>query len=147
MMDEETISDTIQKIIPKELSILGRWDFIISDEDKKPLRGGFSILKIKEIPVPLNSIVILLNVLRHYSAEVVDLLISDRGSEINAAVVYSETGKAIKRGEILGVVKISDTSPKERNKAVEIFKEFNKKLAEIESRMGNSFIKSQWPIL
>ncbi len=129
------------------MSILGRWEFIIADEDKKPSRGSFSILKIKEIPIPPNSIVILLNVLKHYNAEVVDLLISDRGSEINAAVLYSETGKAIKRGEILGVVKISDTSPKERNKAVEIFKEFNKKLAELENGMGNSFIKSQWPIL
>ncbi|MEM0203649.1 MAG: DUF22 domain-containing protein [Archaeoglobaceae archaeon] len=147
MIDGEIINSMIQKIIPKELSILGRWELIIADEDKKPLKGSFSVLKIKEIPVPPNSIVILMNVLKHYSAEVVDLLISDKGSEINAAVVYSESGKMIRKGEVVGLVKISDTTPKERHKAVEIFRELNKKLGEIENGIGDRFIKSQWPML
>ncbi|MEM0088175.1 MAG: DUF22 domain-containing protein [Archaeoglobaceae archaeon] len=147
MIEGELINSMIQKIIPKELSAIGRWELIIADEDKKPLKGGFSIIKIREIPVPPNSIVILMNVLKHYSAEVVDLLISDKGSEINAAIVYSVSGKTIRAGEVLGAVKISDTTPKERHKVVEVFWEFSRKLSEIQNEIGDSFIRSQWPMV
>lgn len=147
MMDEEVIRSKIHGILPKELSILGRWELIIADEDKKPMRGIFSILKVKEILVPPNSIVIFINVLKHYSAEVVDLLISDEGNKINAVVIYSETDRIIRKGDVLGVVKISDTAPRERKKIIEIFQELNRKLTGIENGVGDTFIKSRWPIL
>ncbi|MEM1578632.1 MAG: DUF22 domain-containing protein [Archaeoglobaceae archaeon] len=147
MMEEGIIKSRIQEILPKELSILGRWELIISDEDKRPLKGNFSLLRVRDIPIQPNSIVIFINIFKHYSAEVVDLLISEEGNKINTAVIYSESGRPIKRGEVIGVVKISDTAPKERKKILEVFRELNRKLGEIENGVGDSFIRSQWPIL
>lgn len=147
MIDGELIKNMVREIIPRELSAVGRWELVIADEDKKLSKGSFSILKIKKISVPPNSIVVLMNVLRHSNAELVDLLISDEGGEIDGAVVYSEYSRLIKSGEILGVVKISDTSPKEKHKVLEVFRELKKRLDSIENGIGDSFIKHQWPVI
>ncbi|KUJ92850.1 MULTISPECIES: DUF22 domain-containing protein [Archaeoglobus] len=145
MIDGDIIN-SMREVIPKELSIIGRWELIIADEDKKLLRG-FSILRIREIPIPPNSIIIPVNVLRHSSVEIVDLLISDRGGEINTAVVFSESGKVVRKGEILGVVKISDTAPKEEHKILEVFRDLKRKLDEMENEFEESFLKPQWPVI
>ncbi len=79
--------------------------------------------------------------------EIVDLLISDRGGEINTAVVFSESGKVVRKGEILGVVKISDTAPKEEHKILEVFRDLKRKLDEMENEFEESFLKPQWPVI
>ncbi|MEM4472231.1 MAG: DUF22 domain-containing protein [Archaeoglobaceae archaeon] len=146
-MEEEIIRNKIREMISPELSSIGRWELIISDEDKKPLKGDFSLLKIKEIMVKPNSIIVLINVLKHYSAEVVDLLISEKGDRINTAVIYSETGKMIRKGEVIGIVKISDAVPIEKSRILEFFRKIRSTIDGFENDMGDIFIKSQWPIV
>jgi hypothetical protein len=140
----ETSLKDIQKFFPREVAILGgRWDYLIANENKKLPARDFSIIKVKEVQIPPNSIVIPIMALKRHKIDVVDLLISEKPGIIDSVIVYSETEEFVESGTLLAILKITPAIPVEKN----IILEFFRSLGKLERDMEEKFIKTSWPIL
>jgi len=142
-MIETGVRDEIRRVFPREVAILGgRWDYLIADENKKLPARDFSLIKVKDVQIPPNSIVIPIMALKRCKIDVVDLLISERPGIIDSAIVYSEAEEFVKAGEVLAVLKITPATPVEKIKILELFR----MLGRLERDMEEKFIKTSWPI-
>jgi hypothetical protein len=120
----------------------GRWDYLIANENKKLPARDFSIIRVKEVQIPSNSIVIPIMALKRHKIDVVDLLISEKPGIIDSVIVYSETEEFVESGTLLAILKITPAIPVEKN----IILEFFRSLGKLERDMEEKFIKTSWPI-
>jgi len=143
-MIETSLKYEIERLFPHEIAILGgRWDRIIADENKTLHAKDFSLIRVKSIQIPPNSILIPIPVLKRNEIEIIDLLMSEKPGRIDSAIIYSETKNNIKEGEILAILKISPAVPVGKNKILEVFRQLTSvKNYEIEEK----FIRSYGPI-
>ncbi len=114
-MEPTNVGDICNSFFPKELRISGRWELIICDENKRIKGRDFNLVKIKEIQVPPNSIVVPINILSRHGAEIVDVIISERQGFIDSVVLYSAKSFHVMTSEVLGVLKISNAVPFEKS--------------------------------
>ncbi len=133
----------VKKFFPREVAILGgRWDYLIANENKKLPARDFSIIRVREVQIPPNTIVVPIMALKRRKIDVVDILISEKPGIIDSAIVYSESEEFVESGEMLAILKITPAIPVERNRILDFFKTLGK----LEKEMEEKFIKTNWPI-
>lgn len=108
-------------IIKKEIEVqpfgyryspIARWECLIADENKKVEYGKPTIVKIKRIEIPKNTIVYPLFIMRHAFGTVIDLYYDkppkrvEDGIKIDKVVFLPIHDGEIKRNELLGVVNL-----------------------------------------
>jgi len=147
-MDVESESKrVIQDLIPPELKFLGmRCEPVLVAENKKIKKGNFTTVKIEGIEIEPNTIAVLVNFVKNTRVEVMDIFVSEKPNVADTAIIYANESCLIKKGEVLGFLKISRTIPVEENAVLDLFKKISKILTDVEEKMEVSFVRSQWPI-
>uniref|UniRef100_A0A7C2SL91 DUF22 domain-containing protein n=1 Tax=Archaeoglobus fulgidus TaxID=2234 RepID=A0A7C2SL91_ARCFL len=137
----------IQDLIPSELKFIGmRCEPILAAEGKEVKKGHFTTIKIEGIEIEPSTIAVLVNFVKNTRIEILDIFVSEKANVADTAVIYANESCKIKKGEVLGFLKISRTIPVEENAVMHILKKINKMLTDVEEKMEEKFVKSDWPI-
>jgi len=140
----EDLQKQIIDFLPKEIKMSGlSWEPIISAETKIMSKGSFSILRIRDIEIPKNSIAVLVNFIKNLHIEVVDILISEKPGILDSVVVYVNQNCTVKKDELIGFLKLSPAIPTDKIAILEFFKKLRG--LHFES-LEEYFLKTQWPV-
>jgi hypothetical protein len=108
------------RILRKKVSIppfgfkrgqVARWECLVSDEDKKMEYGKPTILKVKEIQIPKNTIPYPFSITRHAYGTFIDIYL-ERPKKVeeefvaNKVVFLPITDGVVRKGEILGILNL-----------------------------------------
>ncbi len=91
-------------------SPVARWEVLVADERKELTYGEPTIVKVKRVRVPPNTILYPLHIMRHAYGTVVDVFCDcppwkvEEGGEIRKVVFLPITDGLIREGELLGVL-------------------------------------------
>jgi len=147
MVTKDNIGETVLACLPKEFALRGiKWKLIIAAESKSLKKGTFSLIKIEEIEIPPNSVLIPVGIVKHDTLEVVDILSSEKLGFVDTAVIYTARNGEVRKGEILSLLKISRVIPVKKNKATKVLKLLNKKLETIENDVERAVTSTNWPL-
>lgn len=137
----------INDLFPPELKFLGmRYEPVLADENKEIKKGNFTTVKIEGIEIEPNTIAVLVNFVKNTRVEIMDIFVSEKPNVVDTAILYANESCLIKKGDILGFLKITRTIPVEENAVLDIFKRISKMLTDVEEKMEENFVRSEWPI-
>ncbi len=106
----------------------GNWELLIADEDRKVKRGEIGLVKVKEITLEPKTVVSPLFIMRHGLGVVIDVYKTGRPRKIEEtqkithALFLPIFDGVIKKGEIIGVLKVHSVKVKTSEKLVETLK-------------------------
>jgi len=143
----ETVEDILAKLIPYELNLdpTTFWDLIIANEDKDVKKKKFTHIKIEKLKINSNSLMVPLNIIGHMMGEVVDLLPSEDNGYMDGVIFLPFKNGTVKKGDVLGIVKIRPSIPVEDRKFRELLKKWKGKIDNLENLMADSIESSSWP--
>ena len=144
---KEESKKLIHDLLPPELKFLGaRYEPILAAENKKVRKGHFTTIKVEGIKIEPNTIATLVNFVKNTRVEIMDIFVSEKLNVADTAIIYANESCSIKKGEVLGFLKISHALPVDENEILDLFKKIRKGLTELEEKMEEDFVRSQWPI-
>jgi len=128
----------------------GMWELLIADENKKIRKGEFTLVKVREITLNPKTVVSPLFIMRHGLGAVVDVYgigkpkrIEDP-QKITHALFFPIFDGVIKRGEMIGVLKVHSVEVKTSEKLVETLK----KIADgLSLKLDKVVEHPEWPFL
>jgi len=137
----------IHGLLPPELKFLGmRCEPVLAAENKEVKKGHFTTIKIEGIEIEPSTIAVLVNFVKNTRIEILDIFVSEKPNMADMAIIYANESCLIKKGDVLGFLKISRTIPVEENAVLDLFKKINKVLTGMEEKMEENFARSGWPI-
>ncbi len=128
----------------------GKWELLIADENKTVKRGEFTLIKVEDITLDPKTVVSPLFVMRHGLGAVMDVYGTGKPKriedpqKITYALFFPIFDGVIKRGEMIGVLKIHSVEVKTSEKLVETLKKLASTLS---LNMDKVVEHPDWPFL
>ena len=128
----------------------GRWEILVAEEDKKIKKGEVTLIKIKDVKLQPNTVVSPLFVMRHGLGTSVDVYSVgkprriEEGQKISHALFLPIFNGRIKKGEIIGVLKVFSIEVSTGEKIINMLKRISKVFSMDVDRLVES---KDWPYL
>ncbi len=100
------------KVFGYTRSHLGVWELLVADEEVKVSKGDIVRVKIKEVTLPPNTVVVPLNIMRHAYGTVLDVVQLGKPKKveeekrIQQAVFLAVDDGKIEKGDLIGVINV-----------------------------------------
>ncbi|HDN74105.1 MAG TPA: DUF22 domain-containing protein [Archaeoglobus sp.] len=128
----------------------GKWELLIAEEDKTIKKGELTLIKVKDITLDPKTVVSPLFIMRHGLGAVVDVYGTGKPrriedpQKITHALFYPIFDGVIKRGEMIGVLKVHSVELKTSERLVETLNKIARALSPDVEELAKH---PEWPYL